>query len=454
MRVTVSGFKCCDSAACCNSHPATACTEAFVVRCPVRIGEMRGHRILLRLAIAVYACALLTIHIDDGWRLLHEDNGAMQTTFALSHLRYGLNATRGHNVFINPRTGSRTFYVHHPPAVPWVLAAAFAATGRQSPLVARGAILPFSVATLLLMMGLLTMFFADELLVAVGGLAMATFPMAVFFGRMVNYEPPTLFFCVVQVWAYLRYRKTQAGSALAFLGAAIVMGGLFDWASLSFCAAIAAAALYDRVREGQSGALLTTVLAAGAVTTLNVWHVNFATGSLGGFMEAVTNDVGAGHDPLTPGGFVLAEIENFREYFTISGFVAVAVVSVALVCPRSRLAVALFREQDDNDLPRFLGITLAAAVLWQLSSPSHARIHHYWQYYFLPFAITSFVLMIRWVRSRQPRMAVILLAIIGLEVIASSSYRLYRRFTTESAWVVESTRRMEADYLTPKKSEE
>jgi len=270
---------------------------------------------------------------------------------------------------------------------------------------------------------------------------------------MVNYEPPTLFFCVVQVWSYFRYRKTHAGSWLACLAVAIVMGGLFDWASLAFSAAIAGAALVDRVREGRSGALLTTLLAAVAVTAINVWHLIFATGSLGGFMEAVTKDVGAGHDPLTPGGFVLAEIENFREYFTISGFVAAAVVSVALIWRRSRLAVALFREEDD-DLRRFLAVTLAAAVLWQLSSPSHARIHHYWQYYFLPYAIAAFVLLIRWVRGRSPRVAVILLAIIGIEVIASSSYRLYRRFTTVSAWAVESTRRMEADYLRPKKGEE
>jgi hypothetical protein len=408
-----------------------------------------SRRVIQRLLIAVYACSLLSINIGDHWRLIHEDNGAMQTTFALSHLRYGLAVTGGHNVFIDPGTGARTFYPHHPPAVPLVLAAAFATTGRESPGVARGVMLPFSVATLILMMSLLSTFFADEHLVAVGGLAMATFPMASFFGRMVNYEPPTLFFCVLQVWAYFRHRKTRSGSSLALLALSIVMGGLFDWASLSFSAAIAAAALYDRVKEGRSGALLTTILAAAAVTIFNVWHVIFATGSLAGFLTIVAKDVGVGHDPLTLSGFLLEQTENFREYFTISGVVAVIVVTIGLSWPGSRLAAALF-QGEDGDLRRFLIITLGAAVAWQLSSPNRARLHHYWQFYFLPYAVAAFVILIRWIMGRQRRTAVILLAIISIEIVTSSSYKLYRRYTTPSAWAVESTRQMEAFYLKPR----
>jgi hypothetical protein len=46
------------------------------------------------LALGLYAAAVLTIGLRADWRLRHEDNGAMHTTFALSHLRLGLERTR------------------------------------------------------------------------------------------------------------------------------------------------------------------------------------------------------------------------------------------------------------------------------------------------------------------------------------------------------------------------
>ncbi|MGZ7039528.1 MAG: hypothetical protein ACXVJO_15240, partial [Thermoanaerobaculia bacterium] len=311
----------------------------------------------LRLLVVAYAVTLLSIHMNHRWRLVHEDNGAMQTTFALSHLRYGLAATRAENVFIDPRTGARLFYAHHPPAVPLVLAAAFALTGSDAPWVARGVMVAFSVATLIVMMLMLNHLFGDERLVLAGGLAMATFPMEAFFGRMANYEAPALLFCLMQMFAYLRQRTR-------LMIAAIVIGGLFDWSSLFFSGAIAIAALLER----RIRTFVAIALSAAFVTIVNIVHVILATGTLRGFLEAVTGSAVAGHNAMTIVDFVALQLDNFRGYFTITGLVATLLVTTALVLPYSRLATALLPPHERHTR-LFLAINLCAATAWLLSSP-------------------------------------------------------------------------------------
>src|SRR4051812_9007356 len=85
------------------------------------------------IALFLYAAALLTIGLTRDWRLLHEDNGAVHTTFARAHLDLGLARTRGHDLFYRPQSGEAYFYSHHPPATSLVLATVFAATGSDAP---------------------------------------------------------------------------------------------------------------------------------------------------------------------------------------------------------------------------------------------------------------------------------------------------------------------------------
>jgi len=402
--------------------------------------------ITLRALIVVYALALLSVHIGDHWHLVHEDNGAMQTSLALSHVRYGLGVTRGLNVFIDPRSGARDFYLHHPPAVPLLLAGAFIATGHDSPAVARGVMVALSIATLLLLMSVLSELFADERAVLAGALAMATFPMESFFGRMVNYEVPALLLGLVQIDAYLRHRKTGSGASLVELAVAIVAGGLVEWASLLFSAAVAIAAFLDHFIEKRDlRALFTTIVAGAAVTAFNVAHIVVVRGSLRGLTEVVTRDFGVGHDPLTCFGFVGSQLENFRGYFTMSGLIATIVVVIALLWPRSRVAAALLTD-GAGELRRFLLISLGAATAWVACSPNRARFHHYWQFYFLPFVVVAVALLIRWMLLRRHTFVI---ALIVLEVIASSSYKLYRRHSRSDEWAIANTRTIEEKFLSP-----
>ncbi len=408
----------------------------------------RRDRGILDLAIVAYATALLTFHINDHWRLVHEDNGAMQTSFALSHQHCGLGVTRAFNVYIDAHTGSRLFYAHHPAAVPLVLAAAFAAAGDDSPRVARAVMIAFSLATLLLMMALLRDLFVDDRLAAIGGLAMATFPMESFFGRMVNYEAPVLFFAVAQLAAYLRHRRTESSASLFALASAIVLGGFFDWSSLFFTAAITIAAFVEGVSKRRWKPLAVTTAAAVAITVLNLGHAIYATGSLADFVKALTMDASPGHDPLTFAGFMTTEIENYRGYFTMSGMAAAILTAIALLLPRSRVGAALMNGVDP-DVRRILWITLGAAAAYQLASPTRARIHHYWQFFFLPFAVVAFVLMIRCLQNGGRRWSMAVMVLIAIEIMTSSAYKLYRRHTRPGEWAVENTRIIERDFLAP-----
>src|SRR5262249_28553349 len=193
------------------------------------------HRLTL-VVLGLYAFSILSIGLSRDWRLLHEDNGAMHTTLALSHLELGLATTRAHDVFFNPRTGETLSYGHHPPGIALILAGAFLATGSDAPWVARLVVIGFHLASIFLLVELLTRVLprATALL---GGFLMATLPMSAYFGRMVNYEPACLFAILLQLTGYATFKQDGARKGLVRLSLGIVFGGLIDWGAIFFAAA-------------------------------------------------------------------------------------------------------------------------------------------------------------------------------------------------------------------------
>ena len=360
---------------------------------------------------------------------MHEDNGAMQTTFALSHLRYGRGVTHAHNLFIDRNTGSRSFYVHHPAAVPLVVALAFGVTGRESAAVARLTMIAFSLGSLAVVLWILRSLFDDERVVLISGFIMATLPMQAFFGRMVNYEAPTLFFVCVQLAAYVSRRHR-------LLLVAIILGGLFDWPVFFFSIAIAMAAMVERDRP-----LFVTALAATVCgVAIDLGHIILATGSTRQLIDILLANTGEGHPPVTIWLFLWRNLENFRGYFTHSGLV-VSLFGVLLL-GTGRLKPAA---------TRFLAISGGAAAAYVVSSPVRAIIHHYWEFYFIPFVVVCFALAIAWLLEKRATMVVALMLV---EVAISSGYKLYRRHTRPDAWAVRATAELEANYLIPATSPE
>ncbi|HEX9689942.1 MAG TPA: glycosyltransferase family 39 protein [Thermoanaerobaculia bacterium] len=406
-------------------------------------------------ALVVYAAVILSIGTHADWRLLHEDNGAFQTSLALSHIRLGLARTRAHDVFFNPGTGEATLYGHHPPGTALILAAVFSATGSASPQIARLVPIAFQLGSLALLVALVSRLFSRESALF-GGFLMATLPMGAYFGRMVNYEPLCLFAVLVQLTGYVAFRRNGSRRILAWLATGIVLGGLIDWASFFFAAAIAAAEAIDSIGR-RSRSITPLLVIAGAIVAvflfdlLHLWYA--AHGTLAPLRHLFFRDSSGGPPSVGLGRFLGTQFETFRRYLTHAGLLSSAVVFLCLIRPSRRLSNRLFDVPEPCVTRRLLIVTGAAPLAYVIAAPWWAKTHPYWQFYFLPSVILSMVLVFRllWrgIRERPSLALRALFAALLLEVIVSSACMLRLRHTRPGAYAVRETARLRSNYLSP-----
>jgi 4-amino-4-deoxy-L-arabinose transferase-like glycosyltransferase len=406
-------------------------------------------------ALLVYAAGILSIGLGSDWRLLHEDNGAFQTSLALSHVRLGLGRTRAHDVFFNPRTGEATLYGHHPPGTALILAAVFAATGSASPPVARLVPIAFHLGSLGLLVTVLARLFSRGAALF-GGFLMATLPMSAYFGRMVNYEPICLFAVLVQLTGYAAYRRDGSRIALAWLATGIVIGGLIDWPSFFFASAIASVEAVDSIgrRARSTSALLVVAAATIGVFLFDLWHLWYAAHGTFAPLRQVLFGASSGSPPRVGlGRFLGTQFETFRRYMTHAGLLSSALVAICLARPSLRLASHLFDVPNRSVIRRLLIVTGFAPAAYVIAAPWWAKTHPYWQFYFLPFVVLSIVLVFRWmsreIRKRPRPMFRTLLALLLLEVVMSSACTLRVRHTRPGDYAVRETARLRANYLSP-----
>ncbi len=406
-------------------------------------------------AVVLSAFALLSIGLTRDWELLHEDNGAVHTTFALSHLRLGLARTRAHDLFFEPRTGRSTPYGHHPPGPALALAGAFALTGSDSTAVARMVPILFHLGSIVLLATILRRLFSAGAALF-GAVVMATVPMSSYFGRVVNYEAPCLFAVLVQLAGYTASRRTGSRAGLRWLAFGVVLGGLIDWASLFFTAAIAAGEAVDRVRRRSrpAGALAVAFVTGASILLFDLGHLWWAGhGSITPLREVLLQDVSGGRRSVGLLRFASTQFETFRRYFTHAGLLSSAVAAVAIARPRGGLAAALFKGPEREPAYRLLAVSGGAALAYVLTAPWWASAHAYWQFYFLPFAVISIVLVFRALarRAREGRNIglVALLAVLLVEIGLTSATVLRIRHTRVSAFAVRKTAEYRANFLTP-----
>jgi hypothetical protein len=429
----------------------------------------RAMKSLPLLALGLYAAAVLTIGLRADWRLRHEDNGAMHTTLALSHLRLGLERTRWHDVFVNPGTGETTPYGHHPPATALLLAGAFALTGSDAPAVARLTVILFQLGSVLLFVAFLTEFVPGPSAL-LGGFVMTTLPMSGYFGRMVNYEPLCLLAVLVQLDGYARFARTGRRRYLWELAAGVIAGGLIDWPSFFFTGTLAAVEGVALLRRQSTTPAPLVVLVASALSILafDLWHLWWAAG---GSLEALRRVTSVDDSPwigtFSIRQFVLGQLDTFRRYFTEVGFIAALTVGVALALQGSRLSQHVFEgvpdgasRKDSSEarvevrvLRRVLTAAGLAALGYILAAPNWAAAHQYWQFYFLPFVVTSMVLMwrllVRTLAERPMSRLRILQIVCILDVLVASGYWLHFRHTRVEAYAVETTAWFRANFLIP-----
>jgi len=408
----------------------------------------------------VYALAILSIGLTREWALLHEDNGALHTTFALSHVHLGLARTRAHDYFFEPRTGLEGRYGAHPPGPGLLLAAAFAATGSDTPAVARLTVIAFQLGSIASMIMLLRRLFGPAAAL-LGGAGMATLPMGAFFGRMVNSEPLCLFGVMLQLWGYAIWRQEGARRGLLVAVAGVVLGGLVDWPAFFFAAALTAALAVDAARAAsrRSSRVVPIVLlaaSAGGILAVDVGHLWLVSGgsigSLRLFDRVLAGPWVAQWAALDPPSFALGQLEIARRYYTDAGLVSALVVAGALLAWRWPLAAGVLGV-DDGVLRRLLAISGAAAVTYVLVAPAWARIHAYWQFYALPFVVLSMVLvgraLLRLGRERRSLLARAVLAVFVIDTVIGSASTLYFRHTTRSSHTVRQVAELRASAMVP-----
>lgn len=411
----------------------------------------RTRRRLGVVAVALYSLGLLSIGIREDWRLMHEDNGALHTTLALSHVKLGLLRTRAHDLFYDPQTGQSVVYGHHPPAMALLVAAAFSLSGSDAPWVARSAVIAFQLGSLFLLGGLLRRLFPPGAFLP-GLFLFATLPMGSFFGRMVDYEPVSLFAALLQLTGFAILCDTSWRRGLGLLLSGVVLGALVEWPSLFFSLAIAVVIAHHawRREDGALRAALLTAAAAALALLFDVAHLRWANhGSLDHLREVLPGQAGF---PIPGPAFLLGQLENFRRYFTLTGLAACVLAAAALVLPGSALARRLLDVARAGPIRSLLWASGGAPAAYVLAAPFWAAKHAYWQFYFLPFAVFSMLLAGRLILRASGRWRVPLRAlavVMAVDVLVTSAYMLHLRHTRLAPFAIAQTARFRSQFLVP-----
>lgn len=401
-----------------------------------------------------YAAGLLSIGLSKDWRLIHEDNGAFYTTVALSHLRLGLGETRAHDFLVERDAGRKIAYGHHPPGIGLILAGAFKLTGSDDPAVARGAAIVFHLGSLAIMVALVRSLlgFAAALW---AGFFMATLPMGAFFGRMPGYEPFGLFAVMLQLFSWSRYRGTGSAKFLGFLFLGVILGGLIDWAPLFFSLGLFLFECRQLIRGRGHGPLVLVLGVSGiGIFALNIVHLYWAQGgSLETFLRVLGRNKIIAHSKFNIAEFALSQIERFRRYFSHAGLLAVLCSAWALTRPHSRVSRWLGMTAASDTWRALMAVSGLAALAYVCAAPKWAKVHHFWQFYFLPYTVCSLVFfwpaLQQWINKKGRAQWWPLAALFWIELGASSAYTLYARHTRPSAYTLNAVGEFRANYLLP-----
>ena len=402
-------------------------------------------RRLFTAAVIALGAALLCINISGDWRYLHEDNGAIYTTLALSHLKAGLHVTRGHDVFIDRETGEQTRYGHHPAGLALLLAGAFRLAGSAEPAVARSVSILFQLASIACVARLLRSLFPAGPALA-GTFAFAVLPMGAYFGRMVNYEPLCLFGVLLQLLGFVDYQRTGERRFLWLLGGGIVLSGLVDWPGFFFAAAIGLTGAFHGFRGDVRGWRVFFVAAGVSVSVFafDLFHLWWASGGSLATLSTVASSSAQGETLFSsPLEFLAGQFDSYRRYFSHTGLVATLLVAGLVLAPKAKLSRELQPRRS------MLVASGCAATAYVLAAPSWASVHPYWKFYFLPFVAAAVALLFECLRLLPPIAARTAMALLLVEMAATSAYMLRLRHTREGAYAIETTAKFRARYLRP-----
>ncbi len=364
------------------------------------------------LGILVIATYFLTINVATPWQSIHEDNGTLNESIALNHIRYGLGVTKGqdlldieakqsfgpqhvteqqHFAFFLSGPTHPEVYGDHPPLLGLTIAAAFLALGLHF-WVERLVPILYSLIGLILFMRLVLALF-DANLARFAGFLYATFPMLAYFGRNVSHEAPTLCWALVLLTGYVHWRQHQRRRDVVWMVIGTVIGGLYGWPLFYFAAILWAVDAWS-TRQPSRALALATLLPAGITLALVFAQLAWALGgNLGHLSDMFLHRVSGGGETTAAISTIdwlhqmmLWNAEGFGGWSQFALPAALALAATRMV-PR----------------PWPLRWRVGAILgLWGLSHilifRNGAFVHAYWQFYWLPFI----ALAVGWRRCGWP----------------------------------------------------
>ncbi len=399
----------------------------------------------LLVPITAGALAILCLGLTRDFELKHEDNNALYSTFARSHVHFGLGVTRGHDMFFNRETETTGFYAHHPPGIGLVLAATFKLTGNDGPVPTRLVAISFTLASLLLLAFLVRRELGScEGLLAAG--VFAILPQSAFYGRMVNHEILALPAILLIVVSYVDFATHGRRRSAATMVAAAAIGSLMAWATFFVLAACGAHALLRWNRQAHSRAAFTELtLASSLLFAFNIFHIlHVKQGKLADLSNIFLKRVGAGQE-YGPFDWI-AKMSSFStRLFCVTGTLALIWLSVR-ICRRWA------KTGTEGLLPieEMAAIFTVAGLGYLVVFNWGAWQHHYWQYPLLPAVVIAVVLALRTLAEKalQGRgLYKTLLILACLELLAFSALGLYKRHTRVDTFVVQQVEMLRSQHL-------
>lgn len=350
-----------------------------------------GYRNAL-VAIFVLQASLLSIGITHDYRLKHEDNNALHATFARSHLRLGLEVTKGQNYFYNPADGTGTYYANHPPGPGLVLSVAYGLTGHDGPFVTRATAGVFQLLASWFLYGLARRVLATPSEVLVALLLFAVLPESSFFGRMMNHEVlvlPASILLVRGYWEWLNGDWTPRRRIMV-TGISAAWATLAGWAGFFVLGACALHAAWEAIGQRNPrarSALAFLVPAGAALLALDMAQLLWVLGGDATYLsELLGSRMGAGSQNTLPSALGRV-LELHWRYFGLTSALGLCVVAYR--------AGRGLRSGIGDPAVHVAAIFLLAGAAYVAVFNFNAMAHDYWQFLWLPAGVLGITLVFR-----------------------------------------------------------
>lgn len=177
----------------------------------------------------------------------------------------------------NLLTGKPNFYLNHPPLFIILLALSLRILG-DSEISARLLVIISSLGSVVLLYKIILRETTLKLALWTAFLTILL-PIFFYYGRVVNYDPFTLFISLLVIWLFLNYSKERNFFLRLPLFIAVGAGVLLDW---PFYFTPPALFIYALIRRQKRFLALGTIVTAGAIFSLMLWYYSFAVNEWGG----------------------------------------------------------------------------------------------------------------------------------------------------------------------------